>query len=58
MLARSDMHVLLSDHGKFDTPLLERVCPLADLDVLVTDRKPPGPLARALKQAGVRIRVA
>ncbi|GGG27559.1 DeoR family transcriptional regulator [Caldovatus sediminis] len=58
MLARAARRVLLVDGGKFDAPHLERVCPLAALTDLVTDRAPPAELGRALERAGVRVTIA
>lgn len=58
MLARCERAYLLVDHSKFDTRLLEIVAPLDDLDGIVTDRAPQGPLARQLDKAGVAVHVA
>jgi DeoR/GlpR family transcriptional regulator of sugar metabolism len=48
MLARSAQHILLVDHGKFDQPSLETVCPLSALHCLVTDAPPLAALRDAL----------
>jgi DeoR/GlpR family transcriptional regulator of sugar metabolism len=58
MLDRAGRSSLLLDHGKFGQPFLEVVCPLARFDELVTDARPPAELAKALEQAGVRVRLA
>ncbi|MBW8269464.1 DeoR/GlpR family DNA-binding transcription regulator [Caldovatus aquaticus] len=58
MLARAARRVLLVDGGKFGAPHLERVCPLAALTDLVTDRTPPADLAGALERSGVRVTIA
>ncbi len=58
MFARAVRRVLVADGGKFGRPVLERVCPLAELTDLVTDRAPEGALARALGEAGVRVTIA
>ena len=55
MMARSRKRVALMDHGKFDLSSLALVCHLRDINVLVTDRAPEGPLAGALRQAGVEL---
>jgi DeoR/GlpR family transcriptional regulator of sugar metabolism len=58
MLERSARGLLLVDHTKFDQPSLEVVCPLEDLDDVVTDTAPPAALAGALKRAGTAVRLA
>jgi DeoR/GlpR family transcriptional regulator of sugar metabolism len=55
MLARSQEHILLLDHSKFEMPNLEVVCPLTDLHRLVTDQAPPHELGEALGKARVEI---
>jgi DeoR/GlpR family transcriptional regulator of sugar metabolism len=55
MLARSQEHLLLLDHSKFDLPNLEVVCPLGDIHRLVTDQAPPQELGNALSKARVEI---
>jgi len=58
MLRRAERGLLLADHSKFGTALLEVVCPLAALDDLVTDAAPPADLGEALADAGVAVHVA
>jgi DeoR/GlpR family transcriptional regulator of sugar metabolism len=58
MLARATRRVLLADSEKFDRAVLERICPMAELTDLITDRPPDGALARALQEAGVAVTVA
>jgi len=58
MLERSARGLLLVDHTKFDQPSLEVICPFDELDDVVTDAPPPAALARALKRAGVAVRLA
>lgn len=55
MLKRATEGILLIDHSKFDQPNLEVVCPLADIDRLVTDAPAPPGLGTALRGAGVEI---
>lgn len=55
MMARSRRRVALMDHGKFDQSSLALVCPLREINILVSDRAPTGPLANALRQSGVEI---
>jgi DeoR family fructose operon transcriptional repressor len=50
--------VVVSDARKFDVELLVGFAPLSAIDALVTDAAPPAPLAAALEDAGVEVRVA
>jgi DeoR/GlpR family transcriptional regulator of sugar metabolism len=58
MIERSERALLLVDHTKFDVRMLEIVCPLTDLDEVVTDVTPPDDLTAALRGAGVTITIA
>ncbi|MBS7539151.1 DeoR/GlpR transcriptional regulator [Ancylobacter lacus] len=58
MIERADRLVVLADHSKFDRRAVFEVAPLAQVDVIVTDLPPPGPLARAIADADVRLVVA
>ncbi len=58
MLARSAAGLLLLDHSKYEQLTLENVCPLARIDVLVSDAAPPAALGRALKRDGVALELA
>ena len=58
MLKRSAFHILLADHTKFGNTLVAQTCPLADLDVVVTDEMPSQDFLTAFKQSGVRLIVA
>ncbi len=55
MLKRARRHILLAVSAKMDLPNLELVCPLGQIDILVTDRAPEGELRDALLAAGVKI---
>ncbi|MCU1633211.1 MAG: D-beta-D-heptose 1-phosphate adenosyltransferase [Micrococcaceae bacterium] len=50
--------VLLADSSKFDEETLISFANLEDIDVLITDRAPRGPLAEALADADVEVTVA
>lgn len=58
MLAQSQRHVLLVDQSKYNQPGLQVVCPLSDLDDIVTDEAPPRALADRLGKAAVRLHLA
>lgn len=50
--------VLVADAAKFGEELLVRFARLDELDVLVTDAAPPAPLAEALADADIEVRIA
>ncbi|RLK49386.1 DeoR/GlpR family DNA-binding transcription regulator [Microbacterium telephonicum] len=50
--------VVLADSEKFEAELLVSFAPLDEIDVVVTDAAPTGPLAEALAAAGVEVVVA
>jgi DeoR family transcriptional regulator, glycerol-3-phosphate regulon repressor len=58
MMERADHTTLVLDSSKYELVQFERVCVLADIDLLVCDASPPKRLAGSLRQAGVRVRVA
>ena len=58
VLARGANRMIVSDCSKFGRQGLVKVCDLSDMDVLVTDAAPSGPLAEALEAAGVRVETA
>jgi DeoR/GlpR family transcriptional regulator of sugar metabolism len=58
MMDMARRRILLVDSGKFDTSHLERVGPLDGLSDIVTERMPRGPLAQAIRAAGVKLHVA
>ena len=58
MLEHADRAFLLADSSKFDVVQFERIGPLSRLDDLVTDVAPPRKLATAIKDAGVKLRIA
>jgi DeoR/GlpR family transcriptional regulator of sugar metabolism len=55
MLARSQERMLLIDHMKFGQPNLEVVCPLQDINRIVTDKAPTRELALALRKAEIEL---
>ncbi len=58
MIARSEKSVVLLDSSKFDRMSVSLVAGLADIDVLVTDKKPPKNLYQALKVNNVELLIA
>ena len=55
MLQRAEERMLLADHSKFGEPHLEVICPLSDINRLVSDRPPGRELATALRRAKVEV---
>jgi DeoR family fructose operon transcriptional repressor len=47
--------ILLADSSKFAVETLEQFATLAEVDLLVTDQAPEGPLAEALTEAEVEV---
>ncbi len=58
MVAQARRRMLMVDHSKHHQKSLERVCDLADLDVIVTDQQPDSELTSALQNEGVIIELA
>jgi DeoR family glycerol-3-phosphate regulon repressor len=58
MLAHARTLTVLADSSKFSKTGLFQVCPLSDVDRLVANRAPDGPLAEALPTNGVELIVA
>ena len=58
MMQRSDRTILLLDSSKYDLVHFERLCPLSDIDELVSEAAPPKRLAVGLKGAGVQVTLA
>ena len=50
--------VVLADSSKLGLRAMNNVCPLEDIDVVITDSKAPRQIVRALEQAGVRVILA
>lgn len=58
MLARAERALLLVDSSKHDVVQFERVCALADIGDVVSERMPPKALAAAMRKAGTAMVVA
>ncbi len=58
MIDNAERTVLLVDSSKYEAAQFERVCPLGDIDAMVSEARPPKPLAASLKSAGVHVEVA
>ena len=58
MIEHSERSLLLVDSFKFDVVQFEAVAPLAAIDDVVTEARPPRRLAAALHQTGVEVTIA
>ncbi|HMX22419.1 MAG TPA: hypothetical protein PKA11_05490 [Accumulibacter sp.] len=58
LVARAERVIVAADHSKFAAKGLIAACPLADLDLIVTDAAPPRELNAALEGADVEVQVA
>lgn len=58
MIEQAQSVVLMVDHYKFGEMRLERICPLTDIDIIVTDQQPDAKLYEAMMEAGVELIVA
>ncbi|MXU66604.1 DeoR/GlpR family DNA-binding transcription regulator [Oceanomicrobium pacificus] len=58
-ILRSARHrILVADRSKFERRAAIRICTVADLDLVITDRAPPEPFRTACTAAGTRLMVA
>ena len=58
MLRQAERSYLLLDSSKFNVLRHELVCPLGEIDEIVTDRRPASPLRAELTKAAVEVTVA
>lgn len=58
VIAQAERTIVVADQSKFGRKAVVKVCDAERVDTLVTDAKPPAPLARRLEQAGTRVLVA
>jgi DeoR/GlpR family transcriptional regulator of sugar metabolism len=58
MIAAATRTIVLADSSKFDHKLLGHIASLEQIDVLVTDLKPPEPLFRVLEELEIQVLIA
>ncbi len=46
--------IVLADYSKFGVRTMNNICPLEDIDILITDKKAPADLLKRVEKAGVR----
>jgi DeoR/GlpR family transcriptional regulator of sugar metabolism len=58
MLKNAKEVIVVADSSKFERVATVKICPLAKVDVMVTNQSPTGKLAEEFSQAGVKVIVA
>lgn len=58
LIKNARQSVILADSSKLGVRAMNNVCPLEDVDIVITDAKAPKQIIKALTQAGVRVIVA
>jgi DeoR family transcriptional regulator, fructose operon transcriptional repressor len=58
MIAAARRTIVVADATKFGQRSFAHICPLANIDIVVTDREPPRDLADALENARVQLIIA
>ncbi len=58
VIARAGQTLVVADHSKFGIQAPVRVCGLADIDSLITDRPPPQGLRHRLSESGTKLLIA
>lgn len=57
MIERADQVIVLADHTKFGKPFFYRFAGLAQVDVIVTDKRPDPEMMAILKENGVQLMI-
>ncbi len=55
VMACAERTLVVADHSKFGRSGFVQVCPVEDIDVLITDLPPPAPFSTRLQGAGVEV---
>lgn len=58
MLNCSSVHYILCDHTKFTSSAVLQICPIDEVDMVITGRRPPSHIEQELKAAGLHIEIA
>lgn len=58
LIRNARQSIILADSAKLGLRAVVNVCPLSDVDIVVTDSNAPRPIVKALEQAGVRVIIA
>ncbi len=55
MITAAERVIFCLDHSKFGRRLVSFLCPLDEIDVVVTDRLAPEPLLAGLRERGIEV---
>ena len=58
MIEQSDIKIVLADHTKFERVATASVCPIKDIDYLITDNKAPKDMLDKIVELGVKLIIA
>jgi DeoR/GlpR family transcriptional regulator of sugar metabolism len=58
LIRNARQSIVLADSDKLGLRAVVNVCPLSDIDIVITDSNAPRPIVKALEQAGVRVIIA
>lgn len=58
LIRNAKQSIILADSSKLGARAMNNVCPLRDIDILVTDSNAPKQMVKAFEQAGVRVILA
>jgi DeoR/GlpR family transcriptional regulator of sugar metabolism len=58
MIKQAEQTILVLDHEKLEKTGFERICPLSEIDWLVTDASIGGGLTKAVEKAKVKVQLA
>ncbi len=58
LVKNARLSVVLADSSKLGVRAMNNVCPLEEIDIVITDTGAPKPIVRALEQAGVQVIIA
>ena len=58
LIRNARQSIVLADSGKLGLRAVVNVCPLEEIDIVITDSNAPKPIVKALEQAGVRVILA
>lgn len=58
MIKNSTTHILVADHSKFGTTFVASVCPLSQIDIVITDQDPSEEFKKAFEENNIRLIVA
>lgn len=58
MIKNSAIHILLVDHTKFDKIYVSKTCNFSEIDIVITDKKPPAQYIEAFEKYRIQLIIA